>query len=79
MSVREGLLALLDERPRNGHQLKTEFEAATGACLPLNDGQVYTTPGRPEPAGYARASRAATPPCTRSTTPAGARVLIATG
>jgi len=43
MSVREGLLALLAERPRNGHQLKLEFELATGAVWPLNVGQVYTT------------------------------------
>jgi len=43
MSVREGLLALLADRPRNGHQLKLEFELATGAVWPLNVGQVYTT------------------------------------
>jgi DNA-binding PadR family transcriptional regulator len=43
MSVREGLLALLVEGPRNGHQLKTEFEVATGGVWPLNVGQVYTT------------------------------------
>jgi DNA-binding PadR family transcriptional regulator len=43
MSVREGLLALLAEGPRNGHQLKIEFEAATGGVWPLNVGQVYTT------------------------------------
>jgi DNA-binding PadR family transcriptional regulator len=43
MSVREGLLALLSEGPRNGHQLKVEFEAATGGVWPLNVGQVYTT------------------------------------
>ncbi len=43
MSVREGLLALLAEGPRNGHQLKTEFEAVTGGVWLLNVGQVYTT------------------------------------
>jgi DNA-binding PadR family transcriptional regulator len=43
MSVREGLLALLAEGPRNGHQLKIEFEAVTGGVWPLNVGQVYTT------------------------------------
>ncbi|HTL85885.1 MAG TPA: helix-turn-helix transcriptional regulator, partial [Acidimicrobiia bacterium] len=43
MSVREGLLALLAEGPRNGHQLKTEFESVTGGVWPLNVGQVYTT------------------------------------
>jgi DNA-binding PadR family transcriptional regulator len=43
MAVREGLLALLDEAPRHGYQLKTEFEEATGGVWPLNVGQVYTT------------------------------------
>ena len=43
MSVREGLLALLADGPRNGHQLKVEFEAATAGVWPLNVGQVYTT------------------------------------
>src|SRR5215471_2914379 len=43
MSVREGLLALLSDGPRNGHQLKIEFEAATGGVWELNVGQVYTT------------------------------------
>ena len=48
MAVREGLLALLDEGPRHGYQLKTEFEAATGGVWPLNVGQVYTTLDRLE-------------------------------
>jgi DNA-binding PadR family transcriptional regulator len=43
MPVREGLLALLADGPRNGHQLKVEFEATTGGIWPLNVGQVYTT------------------------------------
>lgn len=43
MAVREGLLALLQEGPRHGYQLKTEFESATGGVWPLNVGQVYTT------------------------------------
>ena len=48
MAVREGLLALLDERPRHGYQLKTSFEAATGGVWPLNVGQVYQTLDRLE-------------------------------
>ncbi|MGF1429973.1 PadR family transcriptional regulator [Kitasatospora sp. LaBMicrA B282] len=48
MSIRHGLLALLDEGPRYGYQLRTEFEARTGATWPLNVGQVYTTLGRLE-------------------------------
>lgn len=36
-------MALLAVGPRNGHQLKTDFESATGGVWPLNVGQVYTT------------------------------------
>jgi DNA-binding PadR family transcriptional regulator len=43
MAVREGLLALLNEGPSHGYQLKTAFEAATGGAWTLNVGQVYTT------------------------------------
>jgi DNA-binding PadR family transcriptional regulator len=48
MSVRQGLLALLAERPMYGAQLRTEFEARTGGTWPLNVGQVYTTLARLE-------------------------------
>ncbi len=43
MGVREGLLALLADRPKHGYQLKLDFEQATGAAWPLNVGQVYST------------------------------------
>ena len=43
MSIAKAFLALLSERPMNGNQLKTEFEARTGAAWPLNIGQAYTT------------------------------------
>jgi DNA-binding PadR family transcriptional regulator len=43
MSIKHGLLALLQEGPKYGYQLRGEFEAATGATWPLNIGQVYTT------------------------------------
>lgn len=43
MSVRFGLLALLDEAPSHGYQLKTAFERRTGGSWALNIGQVYTT------------------------------------
>ncbi|HWL45955.1 MAG TPA: helix-turn-helix transcriptional regulator [Ilumatobacter sp.] len=52
MAVREGLLALLDDGPRHGYQLKTEFEAVTGGTWPLNVGQVYTTLDRLARDGY---------------------------
>lgn len=43
MSIRQGLMALLAERPMHGYLLRQEFEARTGATWPLNIGQVYTT------------------------------------
>ena len=57
MSIRQGLLALLEQGPMYGYQLRTEFESRTGATWPLNVGQVYTTltrlerDGLVEPAG----------------------------
>ena len=48
MSIRHGLLALLEQGPRYGSQLRTQFEARTGGTWPLNIGQVYTTLGRLE-------------------------------
>jgi DNA-binding PadR family transcriptional regulator len=56
MPVREGLLALLDQSPRVGYQLKTGFEAATGGVWRLNVGQVYTTLDRLERDGLVTAS-----------------------
>jgi DNA-binding PadR family transcriptional regulator len=47
-SVGMSLLAILDEQPTYGLQLKNEFEARTGGVWPLNVGQVYTTLGRLE-------------------------------
>jgi DNA-binding PadR family transcriptional regulator len=43
LSVRYGLLALLDEGPSHGYNLKTAFERRTGGSWALNIGQVYTT------------------------------------
>jgi DNA-binding PadR family transcriptional regulator len=43
MSIRQGFLALLSERPMGGYQLRQEFEARTGGTWPLNIGQAYTT------------------------------------
>jgi DNA-binding PadR family transcriptional regulator len=48
MSVRHGLLALLEGGPKYGYQLRAEFEGATGGTWPLNIGQVYTTLSRLE-------------------------------
>ncbi len=43
MSVKQALLALLEQEPMYGYQLRTEFESRTGSAWPLNVGQVYTT------------------------------------
>jgi DNA-binding PadR family transcriptional regulator len=43
MSVGMSLLAILEDGPTYGLQLKNEFEARTGGVWPLNVGQVYTT------------------------------------
>jgi DNA-binding PadR family transcriptional regulator len=48
MGIRHGLLALLDEGPAYGYQLKAAFEERTGGTWPLNIGQVYTTLARCE-------------------------------
>jgi len=43
MSVKQALLALLEQEPMYGYQLRVEFEQRTGSTWPLNVGQVYTT------------------------------------
>lgn len=43
MSIPKAFLTLLGERPMNGNQLKSEFEARTGSTWQLNIGQAYTT------------------------------------
>lgn len=48
MAIRQGLLALLDEGPAYGYQLKAAFEERTGGTWLLNIGQVYTTLARAE-------------------------------
>jgi len=55
MSIRHGLLALLDQRPMHGYQLRSVFEARTGSTWPLNVGQVYTTLARLERDGLVTA------------------------
>jgi DNA-binding PadR family transcriptional regulator len=48
MSIRHGLLALLERGPMYGYQLRSAFEESTAATWPLNIGQVYTTLARLE-------------------------------
>ncbi len=48
MSIRHSMLALLEQQPMYGAQLRAEFESRTGGTWPLNVGQVYTTLARLE-------------------------------
>lgn len=43
MSVRQSLLAVLDQGPCYGYQLRSEFDRRTGSTWPLNVGQIYNT------------------------------------
>jgi DNA-binding PadR family transcriptional regulator len=48
MSVKHALLALLEQEPMYGYQLRASFEERTASTWPLNIGQVYTTLSRLE-------------------------------
>jgi DNA-binding PadR family transcriptional regulator len=48
MSVRQSLLAILDQGPCYGYQLRMEFDRRTGSTWPLNVGQIYNTVDRLE-------------------------------
>ena len=54
MSIRQGLLALLEEGPKYGYQLRSDFETRTGGTWPVNVGQIYTTLARLERDGLVR-------------------------
>lgn len=43
MSVRQSLLAILDQGACYGYQLRSEFDRRTGSTWPLNVGQIYNT------------------------------------
>ena len=43
MTIRHSLLAIIDQAPCYGHQVRAEFERRTGGSWPLNVGQVYQT------------------------------------
>ena len=48
MSVRQSLLAILEQDACYGYQLRQEFERRTGSTWPLNVGQIYNTLDRLE-------------------------------
>jgi DNA-binding PadR family transcriptional regulator len=54
MSIRQGLLALLEQQDSYGYQLRSDFEHRTGGTWTLNIGQVYTTLNRLERDGLVR-------------------------
>jgi len=56
VSIKHSLLALLEQGPMYGYQLRAEFEQRTGATWPLNVGQVYTTLTRLERDGLVEAA-----------------------
>jgi DNA-binding PadR family transcriptional regulator len=55
MSVKHALLALLEQEPMYGYQLRAAFEQRTAELGPLNVGQVYTTLSRLERDGLVEA------------------------
>jgi DNA-binding PadR family transcriptional regulator len=54
LSVRQSLLAILDQGPCYGYQLRAEFDRRTGSAWPLNVGQIYNTLERLERDGLVR-------------------------
>jgi DNA-binding PadR family transcriptional regulator len=54
VSIRHALLAILDQGPCYGNQLRTEYSRRTGDAWPLNVGQIYTTLDRLERDGLVR-------------------------
>ncbi|MGV8884963.1 MAG: PadR family transcriptional regulator [Microbacteriaceae bacterium] len=48
MSIRQSLLAILDQGPCYGYQLRSEFDRRTGSTWPVNVGQIYSTLDRLE-------------------------------
>jgi len=52
MSVKQSLLAILDQGPCYGYQLRAEFDRRTGSTWPLNVGQIYNTLDRLERDGF---------------------------
>ena len=73
MSVPMSLLAMLDERPMYGLELRNQFEENTGGVWPLNVGQVYTTLARLERDGLVAPAEESETQRLYAITPAGRR------
>lgn len=52
MSIKHALLALLDEEPLHGYELKTKFDEALGSLWPLRQAQIYNNLRLLEKAGH---------------------------
>ena len=52
MSIKHALLALLDEEPLHGYELKTRFDEALGSLWPLQQAQIYNNLRLLEKAGH---------------------------
>ena len=59
MSIRQSLLAILDQGPCYGYQLRSEFDRRTGSTWPINAGQIYSTLDRLERDGLVERADAA--------------------
>ena len=73
MTIRRSILAILDEGPCYGNQLRTEFERRTGGIRALNAGQVYATLDRLERDGLVGKHVAASGQATYAVTAEGSR------
>jgi DNA-binding PadR family transcriptional regulator len=54
VSIRHALLAILDQGPCYGNQLRAEYNRRTGDAWPINVGQIYSTLDRLERDGLVR-------------------------
>ena len=78
MSIRQGLLALLEQGPMYGYQLRAEFESRTGATWPLNVGQVYTTLAGWSATGWSRPPATTARGTSSTGSPTAGRAEVAT-
>jgi len=78
MSIRQSLLAILDQGPCYGYQLRAEFDRRTGSTWPVNVGQIYSTLERLERDGLvARSEIDADGQIHYAITPAGSEEVAA--
>lgn len=74
MSVRQSLLAILDQGPCYGYQLRNEFDRRTGSTWPLNVGQIYNTLDRLERDGLVEKAEPGDPATSAATEPTSGQI-----